>query len=115
MALACDMRVISKDAKVGLTFATLGLHPGMGSTFFLPRLVGHERACRMILTGEIMNGAEACENGMGESVPVRYVRCMLSLYIQFTSPPLLFPTKKRPIEFYLMRWRWPIESRRLAP
>ena len=40
LALACDVRVASKDAKMGITFVGLGLHPGMGSTHFLPRLVG---------------------------------------------------------------------------
>jgi enoyl-CoA hydratase/carnithine racemase len=37
----------------GYTFATLGLHPGMGATYFLPRLVGQEQASRLLLTGEV--------------------------------------------------------------
>mmetsp|Transcript_64822 Transcript_64822/g.153243 ORF Transcript_64822/g.153243 Transcript_64822/m.153243 type:complete len:191 (-) Transcript_64822:400-972(-) len=40
LACACDMRVVSETANVGLTFAKLGLHAGMGSTHFLPKIMG---------------------------------------------------------------------------
>ena len=50
-ALAADMRVAGKSAKLGVTFVGLGLHPGMGATHFLPRLVGAQIASRLILTG----------------------------------------------------------------
>ena len=44
VALACDVRVASDAAKLGLNFTRLGLHPGMGATWTLPRLVGPARA-----------------------------------------------------------------------
>lgn len=70
VALACDMRVFADDSKVGLTFTQLGLHPGMGSTHFLPALVGHEKASRLLLTGEVITGPQAVALGLGlESVP----------------------------------------------
>jgi enoyl-CoA hydratase/carnithine racemase len=70
VALACDMRIYAEDSKVGLTFTQLGLHPGMGSTHFLPALIGHEKAGRLLLTGDVVTGAEAVALGLGlESVP----------------------------------------------
>ena len=40
LALACDVRVAAASAQLGVTFTKLGLHPGMGATHFLPRIVG---------------------------------------------------------------------------
>lgn len=58
-ALACDVRVASAVAKMGMTFTKLGLHPGMGATFLLPRLVGTARACELFFTGRVIDAAEA--------------------------------------------------------
>jgi enoyl-CoA hydratase/carnithine racemase len=59
VALACDLRVAVADAKMGMTFAKLGIHPGMGGTYFLPRLVGPARACELFFTGRVFDAAEA--------------------------------------------------------
>jgi enoyl-CoA hydratase/carnithine racemase len=64
LALACDVRVASKDSKMGITFVGLGLHPGMGSTHFLPRIVGPQQAAKLMLTGQIIDGVEALRIGM---------------------------------------------------
>ena len=64
LALAADMRVASASASLGITFVGLGLHPGMGATHFLPRLVGPQAAARMCLTGEPVSGAEAARIGL---------------------------------------------------
>jgi enoyl-CoA hydratase/carnithine racemase len=64
VALACDLRVASRDAKLGLNFTRLGLHPGMGATWTLPRLVGAARAAELLYTGRLISGAEAAEIGM---------------------------------------------------
>lgn len=64
LALACDVRVASVDAKMGITFVQLGLHPGMGSTHFLPRIVGPQFASKMMLTGCTIEGEEALRMGM---------------------------------------------------
>lgn len=61
MALACDFRVAAEDAKMGVTFASLGIHPGMGSSVLLPRLIGHQHAAYLHLSGAILNGTEARE------------------------------------------------------
>ena len=54
VALACDMRVAYSGAKLGITFVGLGLHPGMGSTFFLHTLLGPQVAARLALTGDVI-------------------------------------------------------------
>ena len=58
-ALACDLRIAAADAKMGMTFTKLGLHPGMGATFLLPRLIGTARACELLFSGRIIDAAEA--------------------------------------------------------
>jgi enoyl-CoA hydratase/carnithine racemase len=64
VALACDLRVAARDAKLGLNFARLGIHPGMGATWTLPRLVGSARAAELLFTGRTLDGAEAERIGL---------------------------------------------------
>eukprot|EP00658_Telonema_sp_P-2_P012118 TRINITY_DN14617_c0_g1_i1.p1 TRINITY_DN14617_c0_g1~~TRINITY_DN14617_c0_g1_i1.p1 ORF type:complete len:187 (+),score=43.50 TRINITY_DN14617_c0_g1_i1:296-856(+) len=64
LALATDLRVASAEAKLGVTFVRLGLHPGMGATHFLPSIVGAQEASKMILTGEVIDGREAHARGL---------------------------------------------------
>jgi enoyl-CoA hydratase len=59
VALACDMRIAVTDARMGMTFTKLGIHPGMGATYFLPRLIGTQRACELFFTGRIIDAGEA--------------------------------------------------------
>ena len=63
LALACDLRVASKSAKVGLPEVTLGIYPAAGGTWRLPRLVGLGRAKELVFTGRIVEADEA--NGWG--------------------------------------------------
>jgi enoyl-CoA hydratase len=63
-ALACDLRVAVDDAKMGMTFTRLGIHPGMGATFFLPRLIGTARACELLFTGRLIHAREAEQLGI---------------------------------------------------
>ena len=64
VALACDMRTTTRKAKLGVTFAGLGLHPGMGCTHFLPLAVGQQQAARLMCTAELVSGEEAAKMGM---------------------------------------------------
>jgi enoyl-CoA hydratase len=64
LALACDFRVASTEAKYGLPEIKLGLLPGAGGTQRLPRLVGRAVALRMILRGELLSGQEAQQYGV---------------------------------------------------
>ena len=63
MTLPCDIRIASDTAKLGLTFAKLGLLPGLGSTH-LPRLVGIAKALELVLTARVIPAAEAAEIGL---------------------------------------------------
>lgn len=64
VALACDLRFAARDARLGLNFTRLGIHPGMGSTWTLPRLVGPAHAADLLLTGRIVDGVEAERMGL---------------------------------------------------
>ena len=59
MALACDLRVASHDARMGLTETRLAIIPGGGGTQRLPRVIGLGKAKEMIYTAKILNGREA--------------------------------------------------------
>ncbi len=59
LALACDLRYAAEDAKLGVNFARLGIHPGMASTLTLPRAVGLARALELFYTGRLVTGREA--------------------------------------------------------
>jgi enoyl-CoA hydratase len=64
VALACDLRLASSEAKLGLNFTALGLHPGMGATWTLPRLVGPARAAELLYTSRLVTGEEAAQIGL---------------------------------------------------
>ena len=64
LALACDIRYIAEDAKVGVPFTGLGLHPGMATTWSLPNVAGSAVARDLLLTGRIVKGAEAVTLGL---------------------------------------------------
>ncbi len=64
LACACDIRIATSDAKLGFTFLKLGLHPGMGGTFLLPRVVGNSMATELLLTGRIITAEEALRIGL---------------------------------------------------
>jgi enoyl-CoA hydratase/carnithine racemase len=64
IALACDLRIAAREAKLGLNFAKLGIHPGMGSSWTLPRLVGPAHAADLLLSGRIIDGVEAERIGL---------------------------------------------------
>lgn len=68
LALACDYRIASEQAKLGETFVRIGLHPDWGGTWLLPRLVGPGRAFELLATGRIVNAAEALVIGMVDRV-----------------------------------------------
>lgn len=64
LATACDLRVADPAARFSFPFARLGLHPGMGSTWFLPRLVGHGAARELLLTGTMVDAPAALSMGL---------------------------------------------------
>ncbi len=64
LAVVCDLRVANREARYGANFVRLGLHPGMSTTYLLPRLMGVPRAVEFLLTGRIVSGSEAAEAGL---------------------------------------------------
>ncbi|MCH7998543.1 MAG: enoyl-CoA hydratase [Chloroflexi bacterium] len=64
LALACDLRVASDQAKLGTVFRNVGFSGDFGGSYFLPRLVGMERARQLYFTGEILIAEEALKIGM---------------------------------------------------
>ena len=68
LALACDYRIASDQAKLGETFVRIGIHPDWGGTWTLPRLVGTSRAAEIMMTGRMVDAAEALAIGMVDRV-----------------------------------------------
>jgi enoyl-CoA hydratase len=64
LALACHIRIASTRAKFGLPEVKLGIIPGYGGTVRLPRLVGRGRALELMLTGDMIDAAEALRIGL---------------------------------------------------
>ncbi len=68
LALACHLRIASESAKFALPEVKLGIGPGYGGTQRLPRLIGQGRALQLILTGEMIDAAEAYRIGLVNKV-----------------------------------------------
>lgn len=68
IALACDIRTTSSESKMGLVETKLAIIPGAGGSQRLPRIVGVAKAKEMIYTGRIVNGNQAFEIGLVNSV-----------------------------------------------
>jgi enoyl-CoA hydratase len=64
LALACDLRVAGEGAKLGQPEVGLGIIPGAGATYRLPRMIGHARARELIYTGRIINATLAEQWGL---------------------------------------------------
>ncbi|MED3960279.1 enoyl-CoA hydratase-related protein [Priestia aryabhattai] len=72
LALACDFRIASTEALMGLTETSLAIIPGAGGTQRLPRLVGEAKAMELILTAQRLTASEAKECGLVTKVALGY-------------------------------------------
>jgi enoyl-CoA hydratase len=68
LALTCDIRLASTQAKFGQPEVNLGIIPGGGGTQRLPRIIGLGHALRMILTGDMISAEDALKLGLVEEV-----------------------------------------------
>ena len=68
LAMSCHVRIASEFAKLGQPEVKLGILPGYGGTQRLPRLIGRGAALRLLLTGEMINAAEALRLGLVDQV-----------------------------------------------
>jgi enoyl-CoA hydratase len=64
LAMACDLRLAAEGTKFGQPEVTLGIVPGFGGTQRLPRLVGKGRALWLLLSGQLIDAAEAYQMGL---------------------------------------------------
>ena len=64
LATMCDIRVASESARFAESFVKLGIIPGDGGAWLLPRIVGFSRATELALTGETIDAAEALKIGL---------------------------------------------------
>ena len=64
MALLCDIRIASENAKMGAVFAKRGVLPESGGTWILPRLIGWHRAAELVFRGRVLDAHESMEMGL---------------------------------------------------
>jgi enoyl-CoA hydratase/carnithine racemase len=89
MALACDIRIAAESARFSERYIKLGLVPGEGGCWYLPRLVGVSKALELLLTGEFFDAAEALRIGLvNRVVPDANLESATSeLALQLASAP----------------------------
>lgn len=64
VACMADIRIASEHAKFGVTFLKLGLIPGDGGAWLLPRVIGQSRASELLFTGDVIDAKTAAEWGL---------------------------------------------------
>ena len=64
VACLADIRIASENAKFGVTFLKLGIIPGDGGTWILPRVIGMSRAAELFYTGDVIDAATAADWGL---------------------------------------------------
>jgi enoyl-CoA hydratase/carnithine racemase len=89
LALMCDMRVASEKAKFGETFLAVGLIPGDGGAYFLPRVVGMAKACELTFTAQVIDAKTALEIGLvNDMVPhEELMKCAQALAEKIAAQP----------------------------
>lgn len=99
LALACDFRILSSEARVGLPEIRLGIMPGAGGTQRLPELIGPGRAREMIFFGTIIDAQTARTWGLCEWVvdgdPVQEAKSLAQKIVE--KPPCALAAAKKSI------------------
>jgi enoyl-CoA hydratase/carnithine racemase len=68
LALSCDIRIAADTAKIGSAYVKLGAAPGLGMTYWLPKIIGPAAALEFMLTGKVVLGPEAKTMGLVNQV-----------------------------------------------
>ncbi|MCF8710082.1 crotonase/enoyl-CoA hydratase family protein [Rhizorhapis sp. SPR117] len=89
--LACfaDIRIASENARFGAVFLKLGLVPGDGGAWLLPRVIGHSRAAELFFSGDVIDAHTACEWGMVSRVvaPEALIDESMALAVRIAAMP----------------------------
>ena len=75
LALGCDIRIASDQAKLGAVFTKRGVLPESGGSWLLPRLIGWARACELAFLGKVLTAAEGMQLGLLNRV-VPHAECL---------------------------------------
>lgn len=91
IALACDLRIMAAGARIGFPEVKLGVFPGSGGTFRLPRLVGSARAFELLYTGDPIAADDALRIGLVNRVvpQVEVLPAALALAARLAAGPAL--------------------------
>ncbi len=96
LALVCDLRIASPDAKMGLPEINLGIIPGAGGTQRLPRMIGASRAKELIFQGTIIDAGKALEIGLINEIADDPLEAALNLAERISfKPPLALKAAKQ--------------------
>ena len=100
LALACDIRIAAKSVRFAETYARIGLLPGGGGGYFLPRLVGKARALELLWTADFIDADTALEIGLVNHVYAD--DCLMTEAVKLASriaamPPLSIRLIKRTV------------------
>ncbi|MDG2305606.1 MAG: enoyl-CoA hydratase/isomerase family protein [Candidatus Binatia bacterium] len=101
-ALGCDVLVASPDARFHLSWVRVGFVPDCGASWLLVRRVGVAQAKRLVLTGDPIDGEEACRLGLCEEVsaPGADVDRAIALAARIAEqPPLAVQNARRVLDF----------------
>lgn len=83
MALACDIRIASESAKMAASYVKVGIVPGDGGAYFLPRLIGVDKALELLWTGDVLSAADAKQLGLvTHVVPDDGLDAFVEAYVQ---------------------------------
>lgn len=100
MAIMCDLRVASDKARLGESYIQMGLCPGDGGAWFLPRLIGVSKALELFLTADILDAGQSLDLGIVNHV-VPHAKLMeetLKLAGKIAAkPPLAIRMMKRAV------------------
>ena len=97
LALVADFRVATPEARFAANFVKIGIHPGFGLTYVLPRLIGQQKANLMFPTGRRIDGKEAVEWGLADILvepdKLRDAATALAAEIAENAPLAIFSTR----------------------
>ncbi|MCX7982812.1 MAG: enoyl-CoA hydratase-related protein [Syntrophales bacterium] len=98
LALGCDIRIMSQEAKMAAAYAKRGIVPESGGTWFLPRLIGWSKAAEIIFTGRTLSAEECLAFGLVSRIvsPEKVMPTALSIAREIgENAPLAVQAAKR--------------------